>query len=121
MDHQVRLPVCAAAELRTGSHDAIIDVRSPGEFAQDHVPGAFNLPVLTDSQRIEVGTMYHADSFAAKKHGAAHVSINIAEHLRGHFAEKPRSYCPLLYCWRGGQRSRAFAIVLREVGWKASV
>ena len=84
-------------------------------------PARSNLPVLTDAQRIEVGTRYHADSFAAKRLGAAHVSANIAGHLGGHFAGKPRTYRPLLYCWRGGQRSRAFAIVLREIGWKASV
>jgi tRNA 2-selenouridine synthase len=121
MEQQVRLPVCAAAGLRTGEHDEIIDVRSPREFSEDHVPGAVNLPVLTDCERAEVGSLYHADSFAAKKLGAAYVSANIAKHLRGHLAEKPRDYFPLLYCWRGGQRSRAFGLVLREVGWKAAV
>ena len=121
MEQQVRLPVRMAAELRAGAWDEIIDVRSSGEFAEDHVPGAVNLPVLTDAERTEIGSLYQADSFAAKKLGAAYVSANIASHLRGYFAEKPRGYRPLLYCWRGGQRSRAFGVVLREVGWKAEV
>ena len=38
--------------------DTIIDVRSPAEFADDHIPGAINLPVLNDQQRAEIGTIY---------------------------------------------------------------
>ena len=40
----------------------IVDARSPGEFAEDHVPGAINLPVLTDAERHEVGTIYVQES-----------------------------------------------------------
>ena len=62
--------------------DAIIDVRSPGEFAEDHVPGAENLPVLDDAQRAQVGTIYVQESrFLARRIGAAHVARNIALHL----------------------------------------
>jgi tRNA 2-selenouridine synthase len=85
------------------------------------VPGAVNLPVLTDAERAEVGTLHACDSFAARRLGAALVSANIAAHLRGWCAGQPRHWRPLLYCWRGGQRSRSFALVLREVGWKAAV
>ena len=59
--------------------DEIIDVRSPGEFLEDHVTGAVNLPVLDDEERIRVGTLYKQVSpFAARKVGAALVSRNIA-------------------------------------------
>ena len=96
-------------------------MRSPAEFAQDHVPGAVNLPVLSDAERAEVGTLHAHDAFAARRLGAALVSANIAAHLRGWCAARPRHWRPLLYCWRGGQRSRSFALVLREVGWPAVV
>ena len=96
-------------------------MRSPSEFAEDHVPGAVNLPVLNDAERAEVGTLYARDSFAARRLGAALVSANIAAHLGGWCAGQPRHWRPLVYCWRGGQRSRSFALVLREIGWKATL
>jgi tRNA 2-selenouridine synthase len=92
--------------------DEIVDVRSPAEFAHDHIPGAVNLPVLDDAQRAEVGTLYKQDAFEARKLGAAIVSRNIAAHLDAHFEAKPRDYQPLICCWRGGQRSSSLATVL---------
>lgn len=101
-------------------YDEIIDVRSPAEFAEDHMPGAINLPVLDNEERARVGTIYkQVAAFDAKKIGAALVSRNIARHLDSHFAAKPRNYRPLIYCWRGGSRSGAMATVLRSVGWNA--
>jgi tRNA 2-selenouridine synthase len=100
--------------------DELIDVRSESEFADDHIPGAVNCPVLNDQQRVEVGTIYkQVSSFDAKKIGAAMVSENIARHLREKFRYKPRDWRPLVYCWRGGGRSGALAHVLAQVGWKA--
>jgi len=100
--------------------DEIIDVRSPGEFAEDHVPGAINLPVLDDAERAHVGTMYkQVSSFEAKKVGAALVSRNIARHLETWFAGKPKSYRPLIYCWRGGSRSGSLTHVLQKIGFAA--
>jgi tRNA 2-selenouridine synthase len=102
--------------------DDIIDVRSPGEFAEDHMPGAINLPVLSNEQRAEVGTLYVQKSrFLARRIGAAHVARNIAHHLETVLADRPASYRPLIYCWRGGQRSNAMATILRQVGWRAVV
>jgi tRNA 2-selenouridine synthase len=100
--------------------DEIIDVRSPGEFAEDHIPGAFNLPVLNDAERARVGTLYkQVSSFEAKKIGAALVSRNIAQHLDTWFADKPRSYRPLVYCWRGGSRSGSMTHILQKIGFPA--
>jgi tRNA 2-selenouridine synthase len=99
--------------------DEVIDVRSEGEFADDHIPGAVNFPVLNDAERAEVGTVYkQVSSFDAKKLGAAMVSVNIARHLRESFQGKPRGWRPLIYCWRGGGRSGALAHVLAQVGWR---
>jgi tRNA 2-selenouridine synthase len=100
--------------------DTIIDVRSPAEFAEDHVPGAISAPVLDDAERAEVGTLYKQVSpFDAKKTGAALVAKNIAGHVQRLFNEKPKDWHPLVYCWRGGKRSGAMAHILREIGWNA--
>ncbi|KEJ90146.1 tRNA 2-selenouridine synthase [Sulfitobacter donghicola DSW-25 = KCTC 12864 = JCM 14565] len=99
--------------------DTIIDVRAPAEFAQDHIPGAINLPVLSDAQRAEVGTIYVQDSpFRARKIGAALVAANVAQHLQGPLAAQQGDWQPLVYCWRGGQRSGSFATILEQVGWR---
>ncbi|MFO1325083.1 MAG: tRNA 2-selenouridine(34) synthase MnmH [Burkholderiales bacterium] len=98
-----------------------IDVRSPSEFADDHLPGAINLPVLDDAERAEVGTMHaQVSSFAARRHGAAIVARNIARILDTHCSDKPREWAPLVYCWRGGKRSGSLAHVLKEIGWRAA-
>lgn len=99
--------------------DEIIDVRSEDEYAEDHVPGAINCPVLDNAQRAQVGTLYkQTSSFDAKKVGAALVSTNIARHLNERFQDHPRGWRPLVYCWRGGGRSGALAHVLHQIGWR---
>jgi tRNA 2-selenouridine synthase len=103
-----------------GDFDEIIDVRTPAEFADDHIPGAINCPVLSDEERITVGTLYKQVSpFEARKVGAALVAKNIAHHLETRFKDHPKSWKPLIYCWRGGQRSGAMSIILGQVGWAA--
>jgi tRNA 2-selenouridine synthase len=96
-----------------------IDVRSPGEFAIDHIPGSTNLPVLDDAERARIGTLYSSSPFEARRLGAALVARNIARALESTLSNKPREWRPLVYCWRGGQRSRALAHVLNEIGWHA--
>ncbi len=98
--------------------DEIIDVRSPSEYAEDHVPGAINAPVLDDEQRARVGTLYVQESpFIAKKLGAALIARNVAHHLDNLFSDRPKQWKPLVYCWRGGQRSGAMSHILAQVGW----
>ncbi len=100
--------------------DALIDARSPAEFALDHVPGAINCPVLDDQERRIVGTLYVQQSaFEARRVGGAMVAANIARHLREQFHDKPKNWRPLVYCWRGGMRSGSFVTWLRLVGWDA--
>lgn len=100
--------------------DEVIDARSPGEFYEDHLPGAINLPVLDDAERAHVGTLYkQVSNFAAKKVGAPLVWRNIARHLEMHFADKLKTWRPLIYCWRGGSRSGSFAYVLQQIGFNA--
>ena len=104
------------------SFDTIIDARSESEFAEDRLPGAVNWPSLDDAQRVLVGTEYKQVSpFDARKRGAALVAINIARHLQTQVMDKPRGWRPLVYCWRGGQRSGALATVLDQIGFSVQV
>src|SRR2546426_2427672 len=114
-----RLNAVTVAQL--DAFDEVIDVRSPAEFALDHVPDAVSCPVLDDAERAHVGTLYKQVSpFDAKKIGAALVSKNIARHIEERFRGRDRAWRPVVYCWRGGQRSAAMAHVLRQVGWDAA-
>ncbi|PKP72754.1 MAG: tRNA 2-selenouridine(34) synthase MnmH [Alphaproteobacteria bacterium HGW-Alphaproteobacteria-6] len=103
-------------------YDAIIDVRSPAEYAEDHLPGAISLPVLDDDERARVGTIYKQQSpFLARKIGAALVARNAARHLEGPLSGFGGGWRPLVYCWRGGQRSGSFATILAQVGWRTEL
>ena len=118
MSEKLHKGVATIAQL--AEFDTIIDARAPAEFAEDHLPGAISLPVLNDAERARVGTLYKQVSvFEAKKLGAALISRNIARHIEEHLLDKPKSWRPLVYCWRGGDRSGAFTHILREIGWNA--
>jgi len=98
----------------------LIDARSPGDYALDHIPGAINCPVLDNDERAQIGTIYkQIGPFEAKRLGAAMVAANLARHLRDTFAHQPPSWKPLVYCWRGGLRSGSMVTWLRMVGWDA--
>ena len=112
----------ALSDIAACGADTIIDVRSPDEFAEDHIPGAINLPVLSNAERAKVGTIYKQDSsFMARKIGAALVAQNAAVHLMGPLADKPGGWQPMVYCWRGGQRSGSFATILEQIGWRVQL
>jgi len=120
MKYPALLPFCDIVD-QLEEFDQIIDVRSPAEFALDHIPGAINCPVLDNEQRILVGTLYkQVNAFEAKKVGAALVAKNIALHIEQQFLAYPRNWKPLIYCWRGGNRSGAMALILAKIGWPAA-
>jgi tRNA 2-selenouridine synthase len=112
-DDALRVDVGALADFADR-----IDVQSRRVRAR-HVPRAKNHPVLDDVERAEIGTLYATSPFDARRLGAAKVSRNIARMLDTDFADKPRGWRPLIYCWRGGQRSRALAHIMNEIGWRA--
>jgi tRNA 2-selenouridine synthase len=113
------ITLTSLADLDALGFDDIIDVRSPAEFAEDHLPGAISLPVLDDEERARVGTIYKQVSpFTARKLGAALVAKNAARHLEGALADRSGGWRPLVYCWRGGQRSGSFATILSQIGWR---
>ncbi|WP_286899155.1 tRNA 2-selenouridine(34) synthase MnmH [Achromobacter sp. UBA2119] len=100
--------------------DEIIDVRTPLEYADDHIPGARNAPVLDNEERALIGTMYKQVSpFEASRAGAAIVARNIARHLETTFADRPQGWRPLIYCWRGGKRSGSMTLMFNMIGWRA--
>jgi tRNA 2-selenouridine synthase len=104
------------------AYDALIDVRSPEEFAEDHIPGAINLPVLDDAERAAIGTEYvQGSKFIARRTGAALVARNIARHLEEALGNRTGGFQPLVYCWRGGQRSGAMVTVMDQVGWPVTL
>jgi len=115
--------VSAADALNTLGHFSdVIDARSEGEFAEDHLPNAINWPSLNNEERQLVGTEYkQISAFDAKKRGAALVAKNIARHLEREVIHKPRDWQPLVYCWRGGKRSGSLAHILDQIGFSVTL
>ncbi|SPF80785.1 tRNA 2-selenouridine(34) synthase MnmH [Pseudoprimorskyibacter insulae] len=109
-------------DLYSHGFDTIIDVRSPAEFAEDRIPGAMSCPVLNNEERARVGTIYKQQSpFLARKLGAALVFRNAADHVEKRLSHHEGAWRPLVYCWRGGQRSGSFTWMLQQIGWRAEV
>ena len=112
----------ADAIARLADFSAIVDARSPSEYALDRIPGALNWPSLDDGQRALVGSEHkQASAFAARKRGAAMVARNIAGHIEQHLHDATPEFAPLVYCWRGGKRSGALAAVLDQIGFRVHV
>lgn len=92
----------------------IIDVRSPGEFAHGHIPGAANLPLFTDEERAEVGTLYKQQG---RKPAMLHGLRITGPKLAG-LAEQASAIAPensvAVHCWRGGERSASVAWLLEK-------
>jgi len=115
-------PIKRTSDWASQRFSMIIDVRSDSEYADDHMPGAVSMPVLNDAERAEIGTMYkQVGAFEAKRRGAALVARNISIHLETRLADAPKDFAPLVYCWRGGQRSGAMARILSEIGWQVTL
>jgi tRNA 2-selenouridine synthase len=96
----------------------LIDVRSPGEFLRGHIPGAFNIPLFSDEERAQIGTLY--TQLSAEK--AMEKGLEFAEPKRQWYLDEACKAAPggnvAVHCWRGGLRSRSFARHLGENGFK---
>lgn len=117
------IPVPAADLIaRLAEFDAIIDARSEGEYAEDHLPGAVNWPTLNDKERIFIGTTHkQVNAFEARKRGAGMAARNISRHIEREVIDKPKDWKPLAYCWRGGKRSGSLSLVLDQIGFKVTL
>jgi tRNA 2-selenouridine synthase len=109
------------APLPFSAYSLIIDARSPREFAEDHVPGAVNLPVVDDRQYAEVGTTHRSNPHAAYLIGVEYSLHNIASHLKPLISRFGPSDRFLVYCFRGGKRSQLWAGNLRTIGFDVDV
>jgi tRNA 2-selenouridine synthase len=99
----------------------VIDARSPHEYDEDHIPGAVNLPVVNDEEFAAVGITYRTDPHAAYMLGAPLALRNIAGHIQGLMRNHRADDRFLVYCFRGGKRSRVWADNLRAIGFSVDV
>ena len=99
----------------------IIDVRSPSEFDQGHIPGAINIPLFTNAERARMGTRYKQIG----KDSAVMLGLELIGPKLVDFVKKSRRAAPegelLVHCWRGGMRSGSFAWLLETAGMKATI
>lgn len=99
----------------------LLDVRSPGEFAQGHIPGAINLPLFSNAERSQVGICYkHQGREAAVELGLALVGSKLVEFVQVAKTQAPDRQV-LLHCWRGGMRSESMAFLLRTAGFQVDL
>lgn len=103
---------------RFAQYDLIIDARSEREYAEDHIPGAINLPVATNDEYAEVGTLHRTDKMRAYLIGVSYSLKNISRHLDTVIAGYPKNTRILVYCFRGGKRSRLWFDALDTIGFK---
>jgi len=107
---------------RLDEFDTVIDARSEGEYAEDHLPNAVNWPTLNNDERRDIGTLYkQVNAFEAKKRGAAIAARNIAAHIDREVIDKPKDWRPVAYCWRGGQRSGSLTTILGHIGFRVTL
>lgn len=99
----------------------IIDARSPHEYVEDHIPGAVNLPVVDDEEYAEVGTTHRTDKHGAYLIGVEYSLRNIADHIKPLISRYGPGSRFLVYCFRGGKRSRLWADNLRTIGFEVDV
>ncbi|MBL8032183.1 MAG: tRNA 2-selenouridine(34) synthase MnmH [Leptospiraceae bacterium] len=99
----------------------VFDVRSEGEFAAGHVPGAFSLPLFNNAERAEVGTLYKQQGrqqaiLKGLEYAGARMHLLAATAL-----EKAQDGKVAVHCWRGGMRSASVAWLMERVGLSVSV
>jgi tRNA 2-selenouridine synthase len=118
------IPFPPSPDLRVqdwSAYDLIIDARSPREYAEDHVPGALNLPVVGDDEFAEVGTLHRTDTHGAYLLGVALSLRNMAAAIDTRITALPKEARVLVYCFRGGKRSELWSTALRIIGFKVDV
>jgi tRNA 2-selenouridine synthase len=116
LPHPLQLEV-----LDFAAYSLVIDARSPHEYAEDHIPGAINLPVVDDGEFAEVGIRHRDDPHGAYLVGVEYSLRNIASHLKPLIAKYGKDDRMLVYCFRGGKRSKLWADNLRTIGFEVDV
>jgi len=100
---------------------SLIDVRSPGEFLEDHIPNAINIPLLDNEERKEIGIIYKNEGpDKAKLRGVEIVSPKLPEFIKTIHKVYQLKKPVVIYCWRGGLRSEASVTFARLAGISVS-
>jgi tRNA 2-selenouridine synthase len=99
----------------------VLDVRSPGEYAQGHIPGALSFPLFSNEERKEVGTLYkQTGPEEALLKGLDFVGPKMSEFIRMAGKLSPERKVAV-HCWRGGMRSRSMAWLLETAGFQVKI
>ena len=92
----------------------VIDVRSPGEYGHAHIPGALNLPLFSDDERAEVGTLYkNRGKTESVRRGLEITGPKLSAFTDFALALKSKEL--LIHCWRGGMRSSSMAWLFETI------
>ena len=97
----------------------IVDARTPLEFAEDHLPGAINVPILTNAERAEVGTLYKQQGPQPARVRGLELTCHRFPAIVASITEAAAGRPILVYCWRGGLRSESIALLLEMTGTPA--
>ena len=100
------------------AYDLIIDARSQREYEEDHIPGAVNMPVVNNEEYAEVGTLHRTDKVGAYRIGVRYSLLNIAKHIAEDLPMYSVQSRVLVYCFRGGKRSKLWTDALETIGYK---
>ncbi|MEC9488726.1 MAG: tRNA 2-selenouridine(34) synthase MnmH [Halanaerobium sp.] len=95
-----------------GVDTQFIDLRTPAEFKEGTIPGAVNVPIFTNEEREEVGTIYHQASPAAARRKALEIVSPKIPELVARIEQASMNQVPILFCWRGGMRSKGLSSIL---------
>ena len=107
----------SAREVNELKRYALVDVRSPCEYAAEHIPGAVNIPLFTDAERAVVGTIYATEGESVARRKALGLIAGKIPGLVDEIIERRVAGGPLIiHCWRGGLRSEAVASCLSIIG-----
>jgi len=101
-----------------GQYALVIDARSQREYTEDHVPSAVNLPVVDNEEYAEVGTTHRTDKHRAYLIGVSYALKNISHAIDGLVAGHPKDARMLVYCFRGGKRSKLWFDALSTIGYR---
>jgi tRNA 2-selenouridine synthase len=101
-----------------GQYALVIDARSEREYAEDHVPGALNLPVVDNDEYAEVGTTHRSDKHRAYLIGVSYALRNISRAIDEIVGQYPKDARMLVYCFRGGKRSKLWVDSLATIGYR---
>lgn len=88
---------------------SVVDVRSPGEYAQGHIPGAISVPLFTDEERAIVGTLYKQQGRTIAIERGLEFATKKADTLANAISDAAGDSTFVIHCWRGGMRSRGMA------------